>query len=79
MSYAFPNRINQGIGKWGACEADSMASRSPTDSPNPGERVDRIARFECALCAETALATAIPYDALGYPICPTCGFHNRDY
>jgi len=33
--------------------------------------------FSCPGCEARALAAAIEYDELGYPICPACGFRDR--
>ncbi|WP_199174845.1 hypothetical protein [Halegenticoccus soli] len=29
--------------------------------------------FRCSACGATDKATAIDYDRLGYPVCPSCG------
>ena len=30
--------------------------------------------FRCPDCGETARSTSVPYDALGYPVCPVCSY-----
>jgi|APHM01.1.fsa_nt_gi hypothetical protein len=33
--------------------------------------------FDCPRCEVTRPSTAVQYDALGYPVCPVCGFESR--
>jgi hypothetical protein len=37
-----------------------------------------VGLFSCPGCEASALAAAIEYDDLGYPICPACGVRRRD-
>lgn len=30
--------------------------------------------FDCAECDVTAPSASVPYDALGYAVCPTCSY-----
>ena len=30
--------------------------------------------FRCPDCGETARSTSVPYDSLGYPVCPVCSY-----
>ncbi|MES3160604.1 MAG: hypothetical protein PPP55_03425 [Halorubrum sp.] len=30
--------------------------------------------FDCPNCGTTAPSTSVPYDVLGYAVCPTCSY-----
>ena len=32
------------------------------------------ATFSCPECETTAPSTSVPYDTLGYPVCPRCAY-----
>lgn len=32
--------------------------------------------FECEFCASRYLARVVPYNELGYPICPVCQYEH---
>ena len=32
------------------------------------------ATFKCPKCETTAPSTSVPYDTLGYPVCPRCKY-----
>ncbi|WP_166377300.1 hypothetical protein [Halorubrum sp. BOL3-1] len=32
------------------------------------------ATFDCPECDVTAPSTSVPYDSLGYVVCPVCGY-----
>lgn len=34
------------------------------------------ATFACPDCGTTAPSTTVPYDALGYAVCPNCAFSD---
>lgn len=45
-----------------------------------GTRLDASevdSEFDCPRCGVTRPSTAVGYDALGYPVCPVCGFEAR--
>ncbi|ELZ58614.1 MULTISPECIES: hypothetical protein [Halorubrum] len=35
---------------------------------------DNAATFDCPECDVTAPSTSVPYDSLGYVVCPVCGY-----
>jgi len=36
--------------------------------------IKNAATFDCPECDVTAPSTSVPYDALGYVVCPVCGY-----
>ena len=35
---------------------------------------ENAATFDCPDCDVTAPSTSVPYDSLGYVVCPVCGY-----
>jgi len=35
---------------------------------------ENAATFDCPECDVTAPSTSVPYDSLGYVVCPVCGY-----
>ena len=35
--------------------------------------IKNAATFDCPECDVTAPSTSVPYDSLGYAVCPACG------
>lgn len=46
-------------------------SDAPAEQPVGGEGSDGV--FECEACGTCRSARRVPYDRLGYPVCPVCG------
>jgi hypothetical protein len=36
--------------------------------------IDNASTFDCPECDVTAPSTSVPYDPLGYVVCPVCGY-----
>ena len=35
---------------------------------------ENVATFDCPDCDVSAPSTSVPYDSLGYVVCPVCGY-----
>lgn len=35
---------------------------------------ENVATFDCPECDVRAPSTSVPYDSLGYVVCPVCGY-----
>jgi len=57
--------------KASAFDFEATATLASEEAPAVG--LEEASTFDCPTCDATAPSTSVPYDALGYAVCPTCG------
>lgn len=53
-----------------------MATDHSTPFDFDGETDPAPSTFRCPDCGETVRSTSVPYDALGYAVCPVCSYSD---